>query len=191
MALVLMLTSGFAGDFEYVGSSKCKMCHRKASDGEQYQKWEASAHAGAYETLKSPESAKIAKAKGLKVPAYEAPECLKCHTTGFGQGGFEVKGADFWAQVTDKGTPTKDVKFMESLANVGCESCHGPGSEYKSTKIMKGIFDGSIDGASVGYVSPNEKTCTGCHNSESPTFKSFTFAEMAKKIAHPYPADKK
>ncbi|MCF7822551.1 MAG: cytochrome c family protein [Candidatus Marinimicrobia bacterium] len=191
MALVVLVTGSFAGDFDYIGSSKCKACHKKAADGEQYQKWEAGPHAGAYETLKSEESAKIAKGKGLKVPAYEAPECLKCHTTGFGEGGFEVKGADFWSAVTEKGEPTKEVKFMTSLAGVGCESCHGAGSEYKSKKTMEGVFSGSIDAASVGLLAPDEKLCKTCHNAESPTYKVFVFAEKSKKIAHPYPAGKR
>jgi len=190
LAMVILVTSGFAGDFEYAGSGKCKSCHKKASDGEQYQKWEAGPHAGAYETLKNDKSAEIAKKKGLKVPAYEAPECLICHTTGFGAGGFEVKNADFWKQVTDKGKPTKEVKLMEDLAAVGCESCHGAGSEYKSKKVMVGTYDGSIDKASVGLLVPDEKMCKSCHNSKSPTFKAFDFAKQSKEIAHPYPADK-
>jgi len=190
LVLVILITSGFAGDFDFVGSSKCKSCHRKAADGEQYQKWLAGPHAQAYETLKSEESAEIAKKKGLKVPAYEAPECLKCHTTGFGDGGFEVKGADFWNEVTDKGKPTKAVKRMTALAAVGCESCHGAGSKYKSKKVMIGTYDGSIDPASVGLIKPDKKLCISCHNSESPTFKGFDFAARSKEIAHPYPPDK-
>lgn len=190
LAMVVLITSGFAGDFGYIGSSKCKTCHKKVEDGSQFQKWEAGPHAGAFETLKSEESAKIAKEKGLKVPAYEAPECLKCHTTGYGQGGYEVKDADFWSQVTDKGKPTKEVKWMSDLQSVGCESCHGAGAEYKSKKVMVGLYDGSIDPATVGLIEPNEANCVGCHNPESPTYKEFVFATKVAKIAHPYPEGK-
>jgi len=43
----------------------------------------------------------------------------------------------------------------------------------------------------AGLVIPDEKTCTTCHNSESPTFKSFDFKTMWPKIAHPNPAKAK
>ncbi len=67
-----------------------------------YQKWEKSGHAHAYQTLVD------AKRPSLR---QHDPECIVCHTVGFGYaGGF--KGAE----VTEK------------LKNVGCESCHGPGS---------------------------------------------------------------
>ena len=39
----------------------------------------------------------------------------------------------------------------------------------------------------AGMVVPNEKTCTTCHNEESPTFKGFDFATYNEKIAHPNP----
>ena len=54
-----------AQDFEYVGTANCKMCHNKEEKGAQFSKWEASVHAKAFETLKSEESAKIAKGKGI------------------------------------------------------------------------------------------------------------------------------
>lgn len=70
---------------------------------------------------------------------------------------------------------------------VGCESCHGPGSAYKSRKIMKAISEGTEDGAKYGLVTPTEETCVECHNKKSPTYKDFKFEEMAAKIAHPVP----
>ena len=39
----------------------------------------------------------------------------------------------------------------------------------------------------AGLVIPNAATCTGCHNSDSPSFKGFDFAEYSAKIAHPNP----
>jgi len=33
-------------------------------------------------------------------------------------------------------------------------------------------------------VIPDETTCTGCHNSKSPTFKGFDFATAKEKIKH-------
>lgn len=176
-----------AQDFDYIGSSKCKMCHNKAEKGAQYTKWMEEPHSGAFETLKSEESAKIAADKGISGNAWEAAECLVCHTTGFGVGGYEVKGADFWNPAADDKEGTKAVKLMEDLQAVGCESCHGPGSAYKSSKVKNAILTGEITAASVGLLEVNETTCLTCHNSKSPTFKGFNFEEKSAKIAHPYP----
>ena len=53
-----------AGDHEYVGAEKCKMCHKV-----QYPSWQATKHAKATEA-----------AKASTDPAFEA-SCLKCHAT--------------------------------------------------------------------------------------------------------------
>ncbi len=188
LILLLAVTGlALAQGFDYVGTDGCKICHKSAAKGDQYGKWLAGSHIGAFETLKSEESAKIAAEKGISGPAYEAPECLVCHTTGYGTGGYEVKDADFWTQVDDKGKPTKDVKRMEGLQSVSCEACHGAGSEYKSMKVMKAITAGTTDGATVGLVVPGEAVCVTCHNEKSPTFRHFDYAEQVKKVAHPYP----
>lgn len=149
--------------------------------------WEASAHANSFETLKSDESIKIASEVGLEKSPWEAPQCLKCHTTGYNTGGYEVKDAAFWEEKTKRGRPTKEVKRMAGLQAVGCEACHGPGSKYKKRKVMKAIFEGVTNATSVGLLTVDEGTCKQCHNESSPTFKEFNFEEQTNKIAHPYP----
>lgn len=52
---------------EYVGASKCKMCHNKPATGAQYAQWAASKHAHAMESLSAEEA--------------KNPKCLKCHST--------------------------------------------------------------------------------------------------------------
>ena len=159
---------------KYVGVAKCKMCHKGAKKGRQYEIWKASKHAKAYETLKSEESKKIAQKKGLKVPPYEAPECLKCHVTGYG---------------ADKSLFMKSFKIEDG---VQCEACHGPGSDYRKMKIMKDrkkAIEKGLDPISVSDGSA-EKWCRRCHNEESPVFKGFNFKEMWAKIAHPRPKKK-
>jgi hypothetical protein len=178
-----------AQDFEYIGSAKCKMCHNKEEKGAQFSKWEASRHAKAFETLKSEQAAQIAADKGIEGNAWKAPECLKCHTTGFGAGGYEVMGDDFWNPADDDKVGRKAVKRMNGLQAVGCESCHGAGSTYKSSKTKKAIIAGEIEAASVGLLEVNETTCVACHNEESPTFESFNYEEKSKEIAHPRPAN--
>jgi hypothetical protein len=87
------------------------------------------------------------------------PACVKCHVTGYEEeGGFTSIAA----------TP--------QLAGVGCEVCHGPGSVYKDEDTMKDR-DASI---AAGLLIPNEQTCLGCHNSESPNFPGTFDFEAAK-----------
>ena len=172
--LALFLLSGVptpaadAPAHEYVGVKKCKICHKKEEDGNQYGIWEKSAHAKAYETLATDQAKEIAKAKGIDDPQ-KAAACLECHVTAY--------------------------PVMADLANqkitmeegVSCESCHGPGSDYYKKSVMEAVSSGETDPASVGLVIPKEDTCTRCHNDKSPTFKGFDFKEMYKKIAHPLP----
>jgi hypothetical protein len=176
-----------AQDFEYVGSARCKMCHNKVEKGAQYTKWLEGPHSGAFETLKSEESAKIAADMGIEGDAWKAAECLICHVTGFGDGGYEVKCEDFWNPAEDDKAGAKAVKRMDALKGVGCESCHGAGSEYKSSKIKKAIVAGEITAESVGLLEVTKETCITCHNEKSPTYKEFDFEARSADIAHPHP----
>jgi hypothetical protein len=64
----------------YVGSAKCKSCHKEA-----YRVWQASPHARAYETLE--------KARRPSLRQYDG-ECVACHVTGFAyNGGFSDEKA--------------------------------------------------------------------------------------------------
>lgn len=166
------MNTAVAGDHAYVGAEKCKTCHKKPEDGEQYPKWLESKHAKAYEVLAGDAAKKIAADKGLGDPQ-QAKECLKCHVTAY-DAPAEMLGTKY------------DV-----AQGVGCESCHGAGGDYYKKKTMVGIISGEIDPASVGLVIPTKETCMGCHNEESPTFKGFNYDEMLKKIAHPIPDAKK
>jgi hypothetical protein len=156
----------------YVGVAKCKMCHKSEAQGEQHPIWLKGPHAKAYEVLASEEAKAIAKEKGIE-DAQKADECLKCHVTGHGVAA-ELLGEKH--AVTD---------------GVGCESCHGAGGDYYKKKTMEALYTGEIEPASVGLVIPDEKTCTSCHNEESPTYKEFDFEKMVAKIAHPIPEERK
>jgi hypothetical protein len=90
---------GGPGDPAYVGSKTCKKCHESA-----YEVWEKTPHSWAYKTLTETEHTRLPNRQ------FDA-ECVVCHTVGFGrQGGFT------------------DAARTPHLENVGCESCHGPGS---------------------------------------------------------------
>lgn len=95
------------------------------------------------------------------------PKCLKCHST---------------AAAVD----AKMIATLTAAEGVSCESCHGPGSLYKSMSVMKSR-EQSI---AKGLIIPDEALCKTCHNEESPTFKGFNYAEYSAKIAHPNPLAK-
>lgn len=163
-----LLYAGVPGDKArtFKGADNCKMCHKKAKTGDQYNIWKNNVHAKAYATLASEESKKIAKEKGIADPQ-KAPECLKCHVTAYG---------------VDAKLLEKKFKIEDG---VSCESCHGAAGDYYKNKVMKEIAAGKIDGATVGMIKADEKLCVTCHNDQSPTFKGFNYKEFSAKIAHP------
>jgi hypothetical protein len=153
----------------YIGAMSCaKICHKTAKQGKQLTIWQASKHSEAYALLGTDAAKAIAAEKGIADPR-KSDQCLKCHTTAHGVAA-EMLGAKFSHE-----------------EGVGCEACHGLGSLYKKRSVMKD-HDAAV---AAGLVIPTEKTCKGCHNEESPTFKPFVFEERLKKIAHakPKPAE--
>jgi len=165
--LIFMLSSiavAEESDPQYVGSAKCKICHKAEKRGAQYTKWEESKHSKAYEVLASEEAVTAGKEMGVDNPQ-SSDKCLRCHVTAFGAAA-ELKAESF-----------------DQTEGIGCEACHGPGSRYKSLKIMKD-HEAAL---AAGLIIPIEESCIGCHNEESPTYKEFKFEEFWKMIAHPIP----
>lgn len=107
-----------SGDGKHLGVATCasSLCHGSARplaartvSQNEYVTWSHfDPHARAYRVLREEQGAQIAKRLGLK-NAYEAPECLGCHTDS---------------------TPAanRGEKFQTS-DGIGCETCHG-GSEH-------------------------------------------------------------
>ena len=106
---------------------------------EEYRVWKETKHAIALETLE-------------KTMNDRDPECVGCHVVGLDdQSGFVSR------------------KISEHLANVGCESCHGPGAKHVSKPEIK-----------MGQA--GEKSCLSFHVSDhSPEFK---FDQYWEKIKH-------
>jgi nitrate/TMAO reductase-like tetraheme cytochrome c subunit len=67
-----------------------------------------------------------------------------------------------------------------SMPGVQCEACHGPGSEYKSMKVMKD-HEASL---AAGLIVPDEATCKSCHEGAPHDQKPFDFTSMKEKGAH-------
>jgi hypothetical protein len=132
----------------------------------------ASQHAKAYATLATPEALEVGKKLGVAEPQKDA-KCLKCHVTGHGAPA-ALLGPKY-----------------NAAEGVSCESCHGAGGDYIKKSTMEGVTGGTIAAASVGLIHPDQKTCEGCHNDQSPSFKGFDYAKMKEKIAHPLPAELK
>jgi hypothetical protein len=79
-------------------------------------------------------------------------ECLKCHA----------------------------VAGRADLPGVQCESCHGPGSEYKSMKVMKD-HDAAV---AAGLIVPDEALCKSCHEGAPHDVPAFDFAAAKEKGLH-------
>lgn len=155
----------------YVGAGTCGMCHKTEKQGSQLSIWQNTAHAKAFETLKSDTANQIAKEKGFLKPASETWDCLKCHVTGYN---------------LDATMLGEKFKIEDG---VQCETCHGAGSAYKEMKVMK---DKKL-AIEKGLIVPDklEAFCISCHNAESPTFVKMDFNEGWNKIKHNIPEEKK
>jgi hypothetical protein len=88
----------------------------------------------------------------LSLEEKQDPDCVRCHSAG---------------------TTAKGVL----LEGVQCESCHGPGADYRKTSIMR---DKEL-ALENGLIEPEAEVCESCHNEESPTFKGFDYEEDVKK----------
>jgi hypothetical protein len=153
---------------KFIGAQKCKVCHNSPTKGEQFKKWSESRHAKAFETLATPAAKEVGAKAGVENPQ-TSEKCLICHVTG-----------------ATAPAEAKDATFNQT-EGVGCEGCHGAGSDYKDMKTMKSRELSFAAGLTI----PDEKTCISCHNEKSPTFKEFKYAEFWAKIDHSYPEEKK
>ncbi|CAN5469483.1 hypothetical protein BH23VER1_BH23VER1_01130 [soil metagenome] len=115
---------GVAPGATFVGSESCAGCHPTATAA-----WQKSGHAHAFATLE-------------RRGAAADPNCIGCHTVGFG---------------TESGY--RRAFQGERLADVGCESCHGPGSEHVRQRAGGGTVSFQFPPLGAG-------DCTTCHYGE-------------------------
>jgi hypothetical protein len=118
------------------------------------QTWKASVHAGALDTLTAHQ-----EENNL--------DCLQCHTVGL----YEPSGYD----PNDTRTAPHDA-----LGAVGCESCHGPGSQHVAAAQLAKLQDGAWpkpdehwNGEQYSIVRSSLTDCLKCHDSyNSPKFNA-------------------
>ena len=163
----------------YIGAKKCKACHMK-----QFKSWKKTTMATSFENLKAGVKADEKKKAGLEADKdYTAdPDCLKCHTTGYGNGGFTT------------------IAETPKLAGVQCESCHGPGgvfSKYMKKNQKKWKKDGytTDELKAQGLIIPSEDEagCMVCHGGDSPFTEKvdpkykFNFKDRLEKTHKHFP----
>ena len=121
-------------NLEYVGSKYCKLCHDY-----EYEKWMTSKQVfvpGLSKQASSDSRHADAFATLEKVGSEYDPECVVCHVVGM-------------QYQTGYISPAKTPE----LKDVGCENCHGPGSEH-----LRSL--GAIE------TSGPMSTCSDCHTAE-------------------------
>jgi len=79
------------------------------------------------------------------------------------------------------------AETFDKTEGVQCETCHGPGSEYKKLSIMKDKEKAAENGLIIH--TEKELFCIKCHNTESPTFTGFSYETYWEKIKHPKPKE--
>ncbi len=148
----LMLIAAFSATgnaADYMGAKKCKACHLK-----QYKSWQKTSMATSFENLKPGIKAEEKKKAGLDPEKdYTAdPDCVRCHTTGYGKPGGFTSLAE---------TP--------KLINVQCEGCHGPGGDFRMIMKKNKKFK-LADAKTAGLLVPTEaeNNCMECHGPDSP-----------------------
>ena len=90
------------------------------------------------------------------------PSCVKCHVVGFGEpGGYLRSMAD-----------------EKRLINVGCESCHGPGSEHMKVRSLAPPGEDVL--LKMRPVGAGQ--CVQCHHGEFS--RPFEWKEFWPRIEH-------
>jgi len=107
----------------------------------EYEKWSSNIHAHAYATLE-------------RVGSQFDPECVICH----------VVGMDYESGFSSE-------QKTGHLKNVGCENCHGPGSEHIMT-------------AGQTQLTEPKSACIDCHTPEQSGDYAGNESSFRKKIVH-------
>ncbi len=146
---------------KYIGSIACGQCHKGPEMGYQFSKWRRGPHARAYAVLGTEAARKMAIKAGVKDDPLTAPACLKCHATAYHD---------------PAGGASESYTVYEG---VGCEACHGAGSDFAIEAIMRD----KPAALQAGLKTVDRQTCARCH--ENAHGKPFDYDKATEEIAHP------
>jgi hypothetical protein len=148
VAALSLLAAANVDAADYIGAKKCKACHMK-----QFKAWKKTNMANSFENLKAGVKVEEKKKAGIEDKDYTTdPDCLRCHTTGYGQpSGF------------------KSLEETPNLINVQCEACHGPGADFRAImKKNKKFKLEEVKAAGLQIPSEENNNCMDCHGGDSP-----------------------
>ena len=134
------MVPGVKATATYAGTQSCAACHPTAM-----QAWAGSGHGRAFHTL-------VAR------QADADPNCIACHTVGFGTASGYRR--EFGAA---------------KLVDVGCESCHGPGSGHVEQRRAGGEVTAKFRPLGAG-------DCRKCHHGEFS--RPFDYDKFWPAVAH-------
>lgn len=149
------------GKPKYVGVMACAKCHQGMMMNYQFSKWRLTRHARAYAALGTPLGYEMATKEGIQGDPQACSKCLRCHATG------AALGKD------------RFLAGFDRADGVQCESCHGPGSEYRPEAVMRDPRAAQR----AGLLPVTKQTCLKCHDSAHG--RTFDCDAAMKKIAHP------
>jgi hypothetical protein len=134
------MVPGVKSAASYIGTQSCVGCHATAA-----KVWTHSGHAQAFATL-------------VQQKADADPNCVACHTVGFG-------------------TPSGYRRAFSAtkLTDVGCESCHGPGGQHVAQRSAGGEITARLRPLGAG-------DCQKCHHGEFS--RPFGYDEFWSHIKH-------
>jgi cytochrome c554/c'-like protein len=127
--------SGLTGKF--VGAARCSQCHLNI-----HNDWAATLHARALVTLE-------------EIGQGTNPDCLRCHTVGFGEeGGFQSR------------------ELTNSLAGVQCENCHGAAGEHANNASEESLRP---------KINISSAICGKCHTGvHQPNWEDWSMSKHAQ-----------
>lgn len=139
---------------QYSGIRKCAACHDGGFLPDMVTPWSGTGHATTFEDAMEGRSGSHFQAR-----------CISCHVVGFDRYsdisalGFDDLADGFWEfpETLEPGNWdhfVEDYPELANLANVQCESCHGPGGDHF----------GELDTIDLGF---KESVCGYCHNAGS------------------------
>jgi len=145
----------------YVGSAACAACHNRAAMNRQASTWRRSPHARAWASLATPRALELAATMNVAGDPQTAPQCLRCHSTGLGQPAGRFRPG------------------FHPAEGVGCEACHGAGSDYQPESVMRD----RLAARAAGLAEVGPATCTPCHVQAHG--RPFDYPTALEAIAHP------